>query len=43
MCVAVQKNAYVSKAAQLFIRMVSEKFGSALLELGENAIKAQPQ
>ena len=27
MCVAVQKNAYISKAAQLFINMVSEKFG----------------
>lgn len=33
MCVSVQKNAYVSKAAQLFIRMVSEKFGSSILEL----------
>lgn len=29
MCVAVQKNAYISKAAQLFIHMVSEKFASA--------------
>lgn len=27
MCIAVQKNAYVSKAAQLFIHMVSEHFG----------------
>jgi DNA-binding transcriptional LysR family regulator len=33
MCVAVQKNAYVSKAAQLFIQMVSEKFGSAILNM----------
>lgn len=29
MCVAVSKGAYVSKAARVFIRMVSEKFGSA--------------
>jgi DNA-binding transcriptional LysR family regulator len=27
LCIAVQKNAYVSKAAQLFISIVSEKFG----------------
>ena len=33
MCVAVPKNAYISKAAQLFIRMVSERFGFANLEL----------
>lgn len=29
MCVAVQKNAYISKAAQLFIHMVSELFASS--------------
>lgn len=33
MCIAVQKNAYISKAAKLFIRMVSEKFGSSILDL----------
>jgi DNA-binding transcriptional LysR family regulator len=33
MCVAVQKNAYISKAAQLFIKMVSEKFGPTILDL----------
>lgn len=32
MCVAVQKNAYVSKAAQLFIKMVSEKFSSTIYD-----------
>ena len=33
MCVAVQKNAYVSKAAQLFIHMVNDKFGSTSIDL----------
>lgn len=33
MCVAVQKDAYISKAAKLFVRMVSEKFGSNILDL----------
>lgn len=33
MCIGVQKGAYVSKAAKLFIRMVCEKFGSTILEL----------
>lgn len=28
MCVAVKKNAYISKAAQLFIDMVTERYGS---------------
>lgn len=32
-CVAVQKNAYISKASQMFIRMVSKKFGSTILNL----------
>jgi len=33
MCVAVQKNAYVSKAAKVFIKMLSERFGSTILDL----------
>ena len=33
LCIAVQKNAYISKAAQLFIRMVSERYGSNILDL----------
>ncbi|AEE92401.1 Transcriptional regulator, LysR family [Tepidanaerobacter acetatoxydans Re1] len=33
MCIAVQKDAYISKAAKLFIRMVSERFGSKILDL----------
>ena len=33
MCIAVQKNAYISKAAQLFIQMVSEKFASSPADL----------
>jgi len=33
LCVAVQKNAYVSKAAQLFVRIVSERFGETVLNL----------
>jgi DNA-binding transcriptional LysR family regulator len=33
LCVAVQKNAYVSQAAKLFLRIVSEKYGDQLLEL----------
>lgn len=33
LCVAVQRNAYVSAAEKLFIRLVSEKFGSAILNL----------
>ena len=32
MCVAVQKNAYISKAAQLFIQIVNERFGSTPAE-----------
>lgn len=35
LCVAVQKNSYISKAAQLFIRMVSEKFSSRILDLND--------
>lgn len=33
MCIAVRKDAYISKAAKLFIKMVSEKFGDSILEL----------
>lgn len=33
MCIAVQKEAYISKAAKLFVRMVSERFGSTILDL----------
>ena len=33
LCVAVQKNSYVSKAAKLFIRIVSEKFGKSIIDL----------
>lgn len=33
MCVAVQKNAYISRASQLFIRMVTDKFGLPALDL----------
>lgn len=32
MCIAVQKNAYVSKAAQLFIEIVNERFRSTVAE-----------
>lgn len=33
LCVAVQKKAYISKAAQLFVRIASDKFGSSILDL----------
>ena len=33
LCVAVQKNAYVSQAAKLFLRIVSEKYGHRVLAL----------
>ncbi|NMC33517.1 MAG: LysR family transcriptional regulator [Veillonellaceae bacterium] len=33
LCVAVQKNAYVSRAAKLFIRIVSEKYGANRIDL----------
>ncbi len=33
LCVAVQKNAYVSRAAKLFIRIVSEKYGNTRIDL----------
>ncbi len=33
LCLAVQKNAYISKAAQCFARITSEKFGSTILNL----------
>ena len=36
MCIAIQKSAYISKAAQLFIRMVCEKFGSDIFDMEEN-------
>lgn len=36
LCVSVQKNVYVSKASQTFIKMVCEKFGSDLLNLYQN-------
>jgi DNA-binding transcriptional LysR family regulator len=35
LCVAVQKKAYISKAAQLFVRIASEKFGLAMLDLSQ--------
>ena len=33
MCIAVQKNAYISKAAQVFINMVSKKFANKIINL----------
>ena len=33
LCVAVQKNAYVSRAAKVFIRIVSEKYGNTRIDL----------
>ena len=33
LCVAVQKNAYVSRAAKAFIRIVSEKYGNTRIDL----------
>lgn len=33
LCVAVQKNAYISKASQLFIKMLSQKVSSTILDL----------
>jgi DNA-binding transcriptional LysR family regulator len=40
LCVAVQKNVYIPKAAQAFIRMVNDKYGSAPLALvNDNPIK----
>lgn len=40
LCIAVQKNVYVPKAAQAFIRMINDKYGSAPLALlNDNIIK----
>lgn len=40
LCVAIQKNVYVPKAAQAFIRMVNDKYGSAPIELvNDNTIR----
>lgn len=33
LCIAVQKNAYISKAAKLFIRIASEKYGASPIQL----------
>ncbi|MEW9124979.1 MAG: LysR family transcriptional regulator [Thermotaleaceae bacterium] len=33
MCIAIQKNTYISKAAKLFIRIISEAFGLDALDL----------
>lgn len=33
LCVAIQKDTYVSKASKLFIRMLSEEYGSAPIDL----------
>lgn len=36
LCVAVQKNAYISKASQMFIKMLCEKIGSKVPDLLQN-------
>ena len=43
LCVSVQKNVYVSKAAKTFIKMVCERFGSNILELYQNDLCDQTE